>query len=347
MACDIREWLVQHACWATAHDDEPLTHVLLDGGRARVPLSLRDEFLKAYASHVDGARTSGRRWPCVVERTVGTYRMFADFDVKDVSVSSVRDIVETAIRHAPSKLRTGSGVTLLTRTSSAGGKTGAHLVWRDVYVTDGIALALRQQWVGSLKDHGHPEFDRIIDAAVYRRSGLRMPWSRKVQDDDDAYAPRAVLKFQDDSLSWNFEDIEASTLDLIQMSSLRAGLGHPKLEGVDEIVSATSRAVALKGGHIAPAQLTALARALPRVYRSDAADAKTSIVRGDRSTMIVLRLRSRYCHNVGREHSSNTVYIVAVPDGSLFQCCFSPRCKGKKTKLKGQHRLPEKAFAYV
>jgi hypothetical protein len=233
-----RVWLQRHGYW----QQQPYTHVFLDGGKAAVPLSVRADpasgLLRAYAQDV----VAGRR-VCMVERTMrgGTYRMFVDLDVTGLpSDASVAEVVREALAHAPAPLRgPGARVVVCTRPWEAG-KTGAHLVWGDAHrVDDRTALALRDAWAAQLERSGGREagwWERTLDAAVYRRNGLRMAWAHK-RDGAAVYSPthEAVCVGGEGEGEGEGEGV-------FEVHELAGhGHGHRRPQDVDEVVCLVAR----------------------------------------------------------------------------------------------------------
>ncbi len=180
----------------------PLTHVMLNGGRASVPLAERgDGLLGAYAADVAAGRPLH-----VVECTMrGTYRMFADVDLKAPSGPEADALLAGVLGVAldagslPPQLRRGRALVCSRTWDAMDGKIGAHVVWEDVRVDDAAAAALRDRWVcaiaeGPFAGQGIAWWDRTIDRAVYRANGLRMPWSLKVGG-RTVYAPTHAADF--------------------------------------------------------------------------------------------------------------------------------------------------------
>ncbi|GAX85669.1 hypothetical protein CEUSTIGMA_g13084.t1 [Chlamydomonas eustigma] len=196
-----------------------VTHTLLDGGCLHVPEHDAERFLDLCASFLQSGRTLR-----VVERCGSlSYRMFADFDISSCkdSCEDLRTLVLAALRRLPDDLQPKSGqeLVVLTRSASSDGRTGAHVVWpEDVRVTDEVAAAHRSRWLDRLL-HLRESVDwaRVIDGSVYRRSGLRMAWSRKKPTDvDSAYAPTHVYRY--DRAFVSLGDVQVSSMWLRRCS---------------------------------------------------------------------------------------------------------------------------------
>jgi len=202
---DLRSWLKASGHWVLAGSTTaaPITHVFLDGGKASVPAEARHgpgALTSAYARDVAAGRPL-----YAVERTHvgGTYRMFADMDVPLAAPEDGDDdgddadpdegwdslellsVVGRALAALPKELTPGEkgvGEIVVCTRRWQDGKTGAHLIWEGLRVDDRTASALRGAWVARLAE-AEPEaaewWDRTVDASVYRRNGLRMPWALK------------------------------------------------------------------------------------------------------------------------------------------------------------------------
>ena len=173
-----------------------------------------------------------------------------------VGAAELEALVLEALEGAPDALLgpgAADEVVVLTR-EWHGGKTGAHMVWSDGdhRVDDAVALALRDAWVDRLERRigrrlpsgdeqwsegeleapgaspgaadaagaaGRPparDWGKIIDPAVYRSNGLRMPWSLKARGGDrrTAYVPTHVARRRADG-----------TVELAHVGGCPAGSG--------------------------------------------------------------------------------------------------------------------------
>jgi hypothetical protein len=170
-----------------------------------VPDPERAAFLEAYAAEV----VAGCPLHVVESTARGTYRMFADIDLKAANEASgaalaaaVLDIAVSALPELPELSAAGTAALVCSRGwSPKDGKIGIHITFESVRVDDEAALALRNEWVdriasGPCSGNGRDWWDATIDVAVYRNSGLRMPWSRKVGGcPRSIYVPSHVVAF--------------------------------------------------------------------------------------------------------------------------------------------------------
>jgi hypothetical protein len=272
----MRGWLKEQGFWVetaaagarrrapppAGSEPQTLTHVFLNGGRARVPPEAHDAFLAAYIDALMRGEVLH-----LVERAHGTYRMFADLDVRAPSeMVRADDVLKTAITHAlrclPPLLRVAAGDDILVLVRRGAAKAGAHLVWPELYVDDRCALALRDAWARDCEREGAAaaststataiDWDTVIDASVYRRNGLRMPWSLKRGGTvDEVYEPRFTCHHSGTPphaatdggeqgaaaepppphhlphiVYVSRSDVAADPLVWLERASLRAGLGH-------------------------------------------------------------------------------------------------------------------------
>lgn len=170
---------------------QPMTHVLLSGGRLFVPASMKSHFLDAYAKMVV---TGQQRKLFVVERTgKARYRMFADFDIKvrmgaidedattaiaineddDDDIGQLVSLMDKKLQLHDKKLGEqhvedvddilwsciknlpprlcNERVCLCKRQSFVGDKAGFHLIWPDVYVDDVEARSLYSEWISTIE----------------------------------------------------------------------------------------------------------------------------------------------------------------------------------------------------
>lgn len=225
-------WLKDYGFWVVGNGDDgrrdsdgrrrrrPLTHVFLNGGKASVPHTHTDEFVRVYA---DAVRSGCPQY--AVERTPPLFRMFMDIDLKStttsvcdgdeyggdgdhhpgemVIVKRILDVMSDLMRqqgrgrgreHETEEERPFVCLVCLKQDGGYGRKNnmGAHIVWEGTCVDGARAAALRESCVSACAAQV-PSLDwrSIVDGAVYRNNGLRMVYSRK-RNDDAYYVPRFV-----------------------------------------------------------------------------------------------------------------------------------------------------------
>ena len=346
-------WLKQRGLWRSASDGVDkgvVTHVFLNGGKASIERAEdREAFLRVYASDVVAGRPL-----YAVERTVGaSYRMFADLDVPTAGGDHrmILEIVRGALARAPAELRVGE-VSVCTR-SAHEGKIGAHLVWSDlVRVDDERAMALRNAWVDALTLSSAPlqlllqeqqeqqiDWDKTIDASVYRRNGLRMPWSLKRGGSQlAAYVPTHVASWRDSRLEIDrWEEGEHDLLEddiyarLVRCSIAASDFASPKIARSDaknkrkrpaSLSSSSSENVELS-----PEEREAIRDVLPRDLYGDCEVGLRCFrwTRGD-ATGLSVSSTSRHCQAAGRAHRSNHVFFELVKKNKKGAVVIHQRC---------------------
>jgi hypothetical protein len=357
---DLKQWLRQSGHWvfgsdSTHHANKPITHVFLDGGKASVPST----DLAAYFSRCAADVAAGRPIH-VVERTHagGSYRMFADLDVHFDRVEAVdvdedwdrrllEGVLGRAIRSLPPELAGRSCVVCTRRWES--GKTGAHLIWDGVRVDDDSAKRLRASWVARLAEAESVDpraaewWDKTIDAAVYRRNGLRVAWALKRGGSSRAaYVPthtitEALGLAEVPPFSPTDAGAVATWLALTSIDASTDPLPEAAAAATASASSTGSRGAASSSNYssgsswkpqaaLSSAAVDALRAALPPAYGSCELGARCSS--GD--ALLWVSSNSRYCHVAGREHGSNHVYfevLLQPGDGRIFQRCHSTKCE--------------------
>jgi hypothetical protein len=298
------------------------------------------EFARVYAQDV-----CARRPLYVVERTLrgGTYRFFADFDLLNSSSSSssqVEATVRSALGQLPDALRRGT-VTVCVRKGHGSNpqKQGAHLIWDDsVRVTDLEAREIRDAWVRLLlleQQQQQQDWASIIDPAVYRNNGLRMPWSLKCVDAESHYEPAFECDLSRPdvalrALSPDPEDLD-SVSDLVRRCSLRA---RPSATGA--AAAAAAATVAADAAIAADAAVAAMSSSIEAVVSAywDPSVA-SSLKRVDAG---LFSCSSRRCYIKGGEHRGNHIFFRVRPSVNrgyvdLIQYCHSPKCSAHLAKI--------------
>ena len=208
----LARWRVSSGSQTPATTTTTTTHLLLSGGKLAVPESDAGAFLNAYALAV----VRGER-PCVVEIRTPLFGYFVDLDIRvrgeypgDAALQAVCSAVAGAAGAAFEELpgRVVACRAALKAESDGSTKVGVHLHWPGTVVSSRGALAVRDVILTSLKSssssslagfEGQP-WDSVVDAAVYKGSGLRMAWSGKYASDERVYAP--WLEYDSFSREW-------------------------------------------------------------------------------------------------------------------------------------------------
>jgi hypothetical protein len=215
-------------------------------------------------------------------------------------------------------------------------------------VGDDAALNVRDKWVRAClcASTSSPPYswEDIIDAAVYKKNGLRMPWSMKRGGDErSCYTPRCTYVFDDSDNSFRVASVfdadtwrDAPTVRLwLEQTSLMAAFG-PIEKTPDTKPPARKRKTneTTDDTGLSPADVARLEAALPSQYSG----CVFTNVRCGPSTLVI-GTDSKYCMTAGREHTSNHVYFVARHDGGVYQCCFSKGCVGACHKVSNDKPL--------
>lgn len=176
----------------TTKDQREATHLLMTGGKIRIPADREPEFLERYAADLEAGRDL-----FFVEKRTPVFRFFADLDFLDDRPYSPDDVepyvacIQRALRDifggatdlqailctAPPKEHVLEG--------RAHTKSGAHLVWPNLFVDQATALKVRAGLVHAIvrdlgeRDRPHNSVREVLDACVYIGNGLRMIGSDK------------------------------------------------------------------------------------------------------------------------------------------------------------------------
>lgn len=347
MATHVYDWLKARGYWISFHDERAPgerrpTHLMLDGGKAAVPEEATAAFLNAYVTSLVAFPT---RRPCIVELRTPVFRMFVDLDTRFASLEAAE---RAATDGLPSVMRClaaevdGTATVCVSSASKQerGGvfKRGFHVVWPDVLVTAGTALELRKRFVARLEaevpaaevgacDTG---WDGVVDAVVYKSSGLRMPWSAKGREDGRAYEPRWTLTAEGLLRPQTVPMTVSSMRDAMRRLSVRT-FGQPtmqieSLNADDAQPSATATAYTAKSLAAYADVLPKLAEALPVQFLGQKF---TALLATEHCFM--LRSTARYCFNLGRAHNTNNVYFVLTRRGVCQRCyCRCETTEGRK-----------------
>ena len=337
----------------TRKDGAPseVSHLLLDGGVLSVPPANTAEFTAAYAVGVVRGAAGGPR-PCVVEVKTDVFRMFYDLDAVVTAEDSaalsagvvppaIEEALVTICRATLSCFPTADKTTVTVCASNSGkndgkagsdeaghAKHGIHLTFSDVFVTSPTARAVRLHVLDALDHISNPfrnEWTKIVDEAVFKGSGMRLPWSAKRGDPDRVYVP--IADILDPGVNPRVTPIDpaavarsvTATRQLLAQVTLRStALATPTasaLEPASTSSSSSSPELAHASLREFEGSLPAIEAAIPPEY----AGRVTAVMRGENA--VLFRHSSRWCANVGREHHSSNCYFLLTRRG-LQQCCY-------------------------
>ena len=271
----------------------PATHVLMDGGILHVPADDVPEF---YQTCIDLINSGLKLY--VVEQKTDRFKFFIDLDYKAKEKLSDQDLLEfCSIIHSV----VGVEPCLIARArprAVADGqiKSGVHIHWPNLIVNRTQALNLRTKLITHL---GEGPWDKIIDAAVYGGSGLRMLWSHK-KPTGDPYVPWRQLGL--DTPLPKEPSVEMLSQFAVRVPNFDLELPGEELRdtsGLEEFIQ-----------RYLPGQRRAHIKKVRR-HEHDGWYAQTD---------------SRYCERIGREHKSNHVWF-SIHSGRVFQKCFDEECR--------------------
>jgi hypothetical protein len=306
-----REWMCR------ANHSGPPTHLLLDGGKLSVPDDQAGAFLNVYFNHIlKGEKLS------VVEIKTPVFKFFIDLDIK-LPVDEIIDAPKMfrVIRESAADFWEVDDLPKMIVASAEAKmvddllKTGYHVHFPDIFCNAPIAGKFREHLLANLGiafEDASYKWSDIVDEAVYKGSGLRLMYASKGRGEDRAYSP-----LEADTVSARDRRV------LVHEASIRAPAGVLSRcrGGEDQIADqpdsmgrvVVGRSVALAAYEDVLPHVQAV---LPEVYKDQRF---TGCFKAD--ACVYLKSNSRYCHNVGREHATSTVYFQVSRIG-VQQRCF-------------------------
>lgn len=331
-----------------------MSHLLLDKGILSVPESAHEDFIHEYSRGV----LKGGRPPCIVEYKLPIFRMFYDLDIvvkdtvhaKRMSAGDfdggVRNVMHTiclttvCLFDVVKSTVTVCISNIPKKTKDGGIKLGIHLTFDTIYATTRTALYVREKVLEHLNTKANPfanPWDQIVDAAVFKGSGMRLPWSAKQDDPKRVYIPRVeyVLDSTLDDIRENVinpdEIIKSlvSIKDIITRTCLRSKGVLTNLRDSTIGIESDSLSPTHSGNfsHASLGEYSNVINEIEKVVPSCYSGRFTGVVKSDHVYMF--RHSSKYCMNVGRDHTSSNTYFMVSRSG-MRQCCYSRKDDGNK-----------------
>lgn len=311
----------------------PASHLCLDGGRLSVKDADHAEFLNAYAAAVVRGHV-----PCVVETRTPLFRFFVDVDAKvpDPAAFDVRRACLAIAAAVGAAVSPAPACVVCVPSEPHEHKVGVHLHFPAVTLAPATALWLRGRIVDALvaADADQCDWARVIDAAVYRGSGLRLPWSGKRAGDTRVYVP--VARIEDGAWS----DVPP----VVGVAATRAWVHELSVRdfgGVATLASPGGGAEDETNAPVCPESLAAYADVLPLVdavlpvqHAGQRFVGVVSLGASPDQRTFMLRSTSRWCANLGRAHNSNNVYFQLTRAGVCQRCyCRCDTTEGRRHGL--------------
>jgi len=313
----------------------------MDGGVLSVP---SDRLIEFYDKCVECIQVGEPIF--VVEQKTPIYNFFVDIDYKDSNPLSL-DAIKMLVKIICDKVETMGGhecLVSIAKPKVAGHgkiKSGIHMNWPNFPINQENALYLREHIIGILnKVHSGVNWEQVVDEAVYKGSGFRMPWSHKKSRHGECHGKGCEVegcsqgKITESPYLpvYMFKNKQLETLDYTEPCT-------------DTLVSATIRSNAETSvvipivDKVLPVQKEKTKGAEEVVCSEVHARIQAFIrnnIQGQGQCDILKLLKSkdkftcstssRFCANVDREHGSNHVWFN-IYEGRISQKCFDENCK--------------------
>lgn len=346
-------WLRKNKLFLLKNElDRQTTHLCLDGGRLSVPQKMHAEFMEMYRQCFTDS--SEKYYICEVPTKVS--RMYVDMDlidtlkVKDEYIIKLVKIIQSSIHDYFDKkdiivCKTKS--TKITKNGTEYVKTGIHLIWSDLYVTNCTALKLSKIFVEKLTDtlgerKEYNQWDDVIDSNVYNQKlpSLRMVGSRKVKRDvagqmvdvGRAYLPFIVIgsldvKIDDNNIS---EYVDKSFIRVFEPESTHL-IELPNVATINNINSVQKKSYNMKDADELCTDIQEFIVGCG-VEPWECIDVRSVIK--EKTFYTVKVSNTMYCLNKQAEHGRCGIYFVIFKSG-MRQKCFC-RCDTTEGRVNGK-----------
>ena len=242
--------------------DPPFTHLLLNGGKLRVPNEMKEDFLIKYSQYCQSYKLY------VIELKTKVFRFFLDLDffqhiglphnmlIKYITVIQKAVYTTISSTHDPKESRIIVCLTEnkdVVKNNEKFVKTGVHVYWPEVYVNTEYSLIFREIIIEQLNDQfgergSHNTWDDVVDKVVLEKNGLRMIGSRKLSncshcktnkiknaicavcngsgriDEGRVYYPYVVLDGKGKEMKGELKKLTQSTFKTVKETSIRSEL---------------------------------------------------------------------------------------------------------------------------
>ena len=317
----------------------------MDGGVLHVTPDRLNEFNNTYCQSI----RSGTQL-FVVEQKTPFYKLFVDIDYVDeeaLTFENIKSIVHVLCDKASVYMKDIDNMCVISvaKPKPKGDqiKTGIHLNWPHCIVNQEVALNMRDQLIFHMsKIYSAKDWSKIIDQAVFGDSntgsggsGFRLPWSHKKSKDivEGPYLPFFVYK------DGKIHDITGEGISVERLRDVTIRTYAQETNITVEPVQIFSldkpkHASKPRGKEIENSEAVALLETFIRKYLQGQQNSRIQKIMKDKTTY-ALQTNSKYCENLGREHSSNHVWFLVKKTGTVCQKCFCTceTTKGRKYKM--------------
>ena len=321
-----------------------VSHLLLDKGVLCVPESSNDDFIHEYSRGV----LMGGRPSCIVEYKPRVFRMFYDLDIvtKDIhmaklmsagdfqeNVKNIMHIICIATVFLFDVARSSATICISNVPKKKGDeiKVGIHITFDNIFVTSPTALHIREKLLELLNVEENPfanSWEQIVDSAVFKGSGMRLPWAAKHDDLKRVYVPRVEYLLdseESDIIETKLFPDEiikslSSVKDVISKTCLRARGVLTKLRNPEIDIECSSPTNSGNFSHASLREYSSAIGEIERLIPPQYEGKVTGVIKADHVYMF--RHSSRYCENVARNHKTSNTYFL-VSKAGMRQCCYS------------------------
>ena len=339
----IYEWCRKRKYFGRSGGGE-VSHLLLDKGVLCVPESSNDDFIHEYSRGV----LMGGRPSCIVEYKPRVFRMFYDLDIvtKDIhmaklmsagdfqeNVKNIMHIICIATVFLFDVARSSATICISNVPKKKGDeiKVGIHITFDNIFVTSPTALHIREKLLELLNVEENPfanSWEQIVDSAVFKGSGMRLPWAAKHDDLKRVYVPRVEYLLdseESDIIETKLFPDEiikslSSVKDVISKTCLRARGVLTKLRNPEIDIECSSPTNSGNFSHASLREYSSAIGEIERLIPPQYEGKVTGVIKADHVYMF--RHSSRYCENVARNHKTSNTYFL-VSKAGMRQCCYS------------------------
>jgi hypothetical protein len=329
-----------------------ISHVLMDGGVLSVPFDRLDNFYQICVQCIKEGENI-----FVVEQKTQCYNFFLDIDYKDtvvLDIDQIQPISKTIFSKVKNFCKDDQKVIVsVSKPKKKDGliKTGIHINFPDLFVDQHGAIQLMYHIIHTLNNI-YPDIDwfKYIDPSVYgslnnktKGSGFRMPWSHKRSKHEECkgqgcescnqsgkiteneYLPIFML-YQNEEILLSQEP----TVEMLHLTTVRSSRNEstcvsiPDAVEMPKVIQKVEKTFtkAQTRNEIFDNDLSPLLETFIRKYLPGQKDARVLKIFKNKTTFLILT-NSKYCENLGRNHSSNHVYfLVRNFDSTICQKCF-------------------------
>jgi len=352
----LRTWIIENKFTSKSENNEEASHLLFNGGTLWVPRIRERDFLKKYAESIEYFKSNDKPIEMYyIEKRLNIFKFIIDVDYLSDHYLSEEEIMKISycISSTVATLYDENDSFCILCKSGPKTKqdlihTGIHIIFPKLFVISEVALYIREKILIELfKIEKNTDWNTFIDKVIYTRNGFRMIGSDKMNDkvpENRIYWPFSVIKNKSpmniyyERIMKNYEQMmfDTSIRYIPENYIILDNTGMIPKDFV-QLITGPNISSGIKNSfntvdNCADTQLIEhIIKKTFNVYEKYPR-LVSGVLRTPMNNLLV-KVRTKFCMNMMREHNSCGIYFM-IYDQGIVQKCLCP-CFNLNNRING------------